>query len=298
LGHAQAMPTDSSDTAPGGMTEEEIAKLPVLSIDSEKRGLSLGLSELWAYRDVLYYLTHRDLLVRYKQTLIGASWAIIQPVMTMVIFTLFFGKLAKIPSDGVPYPIFSFAALVPWSFFADGVLRGSQATTMYAEMIKKVYFPRLAMPLAPLLARLIDMALAFAVLLCMMLYYDINPGWHVLWLPPLVILAFVTSLGTTLWLAALNVQFRDVRMAAPFMIQTWLFITPIAYPSSMLDAKWQVVYAMNPMAGVVEGFRWALLGTDTQPGAMILVSTAVAVLLLVSGAYYFRKVERTFADVV
>lgn len=295
MGRGHAVPAERAVSA---LTEEEIAKLPVLRIDASRPGLSLGLSELWAYRDVLYYLTHRDLLVRYKQTLIGASWAIIQPVMTMVIFTIFFGKLAKIPSDGVPYPIFSMAALVPWSFFADGVLRGSQATVMHAEMIKKVYFPRLAMPLAPLLARLVDMALAFCVLLCMMVYYDINPGWNILWLPPLVVMAFVTSLGTALWLAALNVQFRDVRMAAPFMIQTWLFVTPIAYPSSMIDEKWHVLYALNPMAGVVEGFRWALLGTDTQPGMMILVSSAMAVLLLVSGTYYFRKVERTFADII
>ncbi len=275
-----------------------VEELPACHIGAARTGRSLGLDELWAYRDVLYYLTRRDLVVRYKQTLIGASWAIIQPVMTMVIFTIFFGRLAKIPSDGLPYPIFSLAALVPWSFFADGVLKSSQSTVQQAEMIKKVYFPRLAMPLAPLLARLVDMALAFVVLVCMMVAYGIVPGWHIVFLPAFVLLAFMTALGASLWLSALNVQFRDVGMAAPFLIQSWLFLTPIAYPSSMLDEPWRTVYAINPMAGVVEGFRWALLGADTAPGAMILVSTATAAIMLLSGVYFFRRTERTFADII
>jgi lipopolysaccharide transport system permease protein len=289
-----------SHSLPDGPLErpEPAADLPVCEITAGKAERSLGIEELWAYRDVLFYLTRRDLFVRYKQTLIGASWAIIQPVMTMVIFTIFFGRLAKIPSDGVPYPVFSLAALVPWSFFADGVLKGSQSTVQQAEMIKKVYFPRLAMPLAPLLARLVDMGLAFAVLACVMFAYGIVPGWQIAFLPGFVLLAFITALGASLWLSALNVQFRDVGMAAPFLIQSWLFLTPIAYPSSMLEEPWRTFYAINPMAGVVEGFRWALLGTDTAPGAMILVSTATALIMLVSGIYYFRRTERTFADVI
>lgn len=260
--------------------------------------VSLGLGELWAYRDVLYFLTWRDILVRYKQTLIGASWAILRPFLAMVIFSIIFGRVAKIGSDGVPYPLFSFAALVPWALFSDGVLRGADSMVTEANMIKKVYFPRLAMPIAPTLAAAVDFALAFAVLLALMAYFGVAPTWNSLWIPGLLVLTVATSLGVAFWLAALNVQFRDVRHAVPFLVQTWLFLTPIVYPSSMLGEPWRTLYAINPMAGVVEGFRWALLGTDTQPGAMILVSSLVAVALLLSGAFYFRRMERTFADVV
>lgn len=267
-------------------------------ISSSRHWADLGLGELWAYREVLLFLTWRDLLVRYKQTVIGATWAILQPVLTMVIFTIFFGRLAKIPSDGVPYPVFSLAALVPWSFFAEGVLRASESTVAQGNMIKKVYFPRLALPIAPLMARTVDLCLAFVVLLVVMAAFGITPTRNALWIPLLVVLAAATALGAAFWLSAMNVQFRDVRMAAPFLIQSWLFITPIAYPSSMLSEPWRTLYAINPMAGVVEGFRWALLGTDTQPGAMIGVSAVAASVLLVSGALYFRRMERSFADVV
>ena len=260
--------------------------------------VSLGLGELWVYRDVLFFLTWRDILVRYKQTLIGASWAILRPFLAMVIFSVIFGRVAQIDSDGVPYPIFSFAALVPWALFSDGVLRGSDCMVSEANMIKKVYFPRLAMPIAPTLGAAVDFVLAFSVLLLLMAYFGIAPTWNSLWIPFLVLLTMVTSLGTAFWLAAMNVQFRDVRHVVPFLVQTWLFLTPIVYPSSMLDEPWRTIYAINPMAGVVEGFRWALLGTDTEPGLMILVSTVVAFALLISGAFYFRRMEKTFADVV
>lgn len=267
-------------------------------IEPSRGWADLGLRELWAYREVLLFLTWRDILVRYKQTVIGASWAILQPVLTMIVFTVFFGRLAKMPSDGVPYPLFSLAALVPWSFFADGVLRASDSTVAQANMIKKVYFPRLALPIAPLLARFIDFALAFGVLLALMLWYGKVPDWKALWILPLILLTAATALGAALWLAALNVQFRDVRMVAPFLIQIWLFVTPIAYPSSMLGEPWRTLYAVNPMAGVVEGFRWALLDTQTRPGPMLSVSVVGAALLLTSGALFFRRMERTFADIV
>lgn len=271
---------------------------PVLRIQPSRGWISLRLQELWEYRELLYFLTWRDIKVRYKQTALGAAWAIIQPFMTMVVFSLFFGKLAKMPSDGIPYPIFSYAALVPWTFFASGLQQSSNSLVGSANLIKKVYFPRLVVPISTVFSGVVDFALAFAVLLVMMLYFGIVPTAHVLWLPLFLLLALVTALGVGLWLSAMNVQFRDVRYLVPFLTQFWMFATPIAYPSSLLSAKWRVVYGLNPMAGVVEGFRWALLGEAPAPGPMIWVSALAAVLILVSGAYYFRRMEKTFADVV
>jgi lipopolysaccharide transport system permease protein len=254
--------------------------------------------ELWYYRELLYFLVWRDVKVRYKQTALGAAWAIIQPFFTMVVFSLFFGRLAGVPSDGVPYPIFSFAALVPWTFFANGLSQSANSLVASQNLLKKIYFPRLAIPIATVLAGLVDFVLAFAVLLGMMLYYGIVPAMNAVWLVPLLALALTTALGVGFWFAALNVQYRDVHYIVPFVVQLWLFATPIAYPSTLLDEPWRTVYGVNPMVGVVEGFRWALLGTDTAPGPLLLDSTAVALLLLVSGALYFRRMERTFADVV
>lgn len=263
------------------------------------RGWSVpDLGELWAYRELLYFLIWRDVKVRYKQTVLGASWAIIQPVAAMVVFSLFFGGLAKIPSDGLPYPLFSFAALVPWTFFANGLTLSANSLVGSQDLIQKVYFPRLAIPVATVLSGLVDFALAFLVLLGMMWFYGIAPTWNVVWLPLLLLLALVTSLGVGLWLSALNVQYRDVRYTVGFMVQAWLFATPIAYPSSLLSEPWRTLYGLNPMAGVVEGFRWALLGTDTAPGPMIAVSSLAALAILAGGAFYFRRMERTFADVV
>jgi lipopolysaccharide transport system permease protein len=259
---------------------------------------ALRLKELWAYRELLYFLVWRDVKVRYKQTALGAIWAILQPVFTMVVFSLFFGRLGKMPSDGLPYPLFSFAALVPWTYFSHGLSQASNSLVGSANLIKKVYFPRLAIPIASVASGLIDFALAFLVLLGMMLYYGILPGGKVIVLPLLLLLTLVTSLGVSLWLSALNVHFRDVRHVIPFLTQLWLFATPIAYPSSLLSEPWRTVYSINPMVGVVEGFRWALLGTDTAPGPMIIVSSLAAVVILVSGVFYFRRLEKTFADVV
>lgn len=267
-------------------------------IEPSKGWVSLGFRELWEYRELLYFFVWRDLKVRYKQTVMGASWAIIQPIFTMVIFSLFFGKLAKVPSDGLPYPIFSYTALVPWTFFANAVTQASNSLVSGANMLKKIYFPRLTMPAATVLAGIVDFALAFGVLLGMMLFYGFVPTINVLWLPLFLLLALVTALGASLWLSAMNVQFRDVRYIVPFLVQAWLFATPIAYPSSLLSEPWRTLYGINPMTGVVEGFRWALLGTDTAPGSIIIVSALVALTLLVSGAFYFRRMERTFADVV
>jgi len=290
---------ESIERQPAG-TAKSLKKedIPVIRIEPSKGWVSLKLRELWDYRELLYFLTWRDVKVRYKQTVLGAAWAIIQPFFTMVVFSIFFGRLAKIPSDGIPYPIFSYAALVPWTFFAQGLTQASNSLVSHANLIKKVYFPRLAMPIARLLAGTVDFVLAFIVLLIMMLVYGILPTLNALWLPLFLLLALITSLGTALWLSAMNVQFRDVGYTVPFIAQFWMFITPIAYPSSLLSEPWKTLYGINPMAGVVEGFRWALLGTDTPPGPIIVVSSLAALALLVSGAFYFRRMEKTFADVV
>jgi lipopolysaccharide transport system permease protein len=254
--------------------------------------------ELWEYRELLFFFVWRDLKVRYKQTILGAAWAIIQPFFTMVVFSLFFGRLAKVPSDGLPYPIFSYAALVPWTFFATALTQASDSLVVSANMVKKIYFPRLTLPIATVLAGVVDFALAFVVLLAMMLFYGLAPTIKVLWLPLFLLLALITSLGVSLWLSAMNVQFRDVHYTVPFLTQAWLFATPIAYPSSLLSEPWRTLYGLNPMAGVVEGFRWALLGTDTAPGPMTIVSAVVALALFVGGAFYFRRMEQNFADVL
>jgi lipopolysaccharide transport system permease protein len=270
----------------------------VLRIEPSRGAVRLRLAELWAYRELLYFLTWRDVKVRYKQTALGAAWAIIQPILTMVVFSIFFGRLAKIPSDGIPYPIFAYAALVPWTFFGNGLTHCANSLVGSANLIKKVYFPRLIVPVATILSEAVDFALAFSVLLLMMLFHGIVPTSNIVWLPALLLLAFTTALGVGLWLAALNVQYRDVRYVVPFIVQIWMFATPIAYPSSLLSEPWRTFYALNPMVGVVEGFRWALLGTNTRPGLMIVLSTLAAIVILIGGLVNFRRTERTFADVV
>jgi lipopolysaccharide transport system permease protein len=271
---------------------------PEIVIEPSQGWVALKLKELWEYRELLYFFVWRDIKVRYKQTILGAAWAIIQPFFTMVIFSLFFGNLAKVPSDNIPYPIFSYAALVPWQFFASGLTQSSNSLVSNANMIKKIYFPRLAVPISAILSGIMDFVLAFSVLSLMMLYYDIVPTSNIIYLPLFLLLALVTSLGAGLWLSAMNVQFRDIRYTVPFIVQAWLFATPIAYPSSMLSEPWRTFYGINPMVGVVEGFRWALLGTETAPGPIIIVSSLAALTLMVSGTFYFRRMEKTFADVV
>lgn len=273
-------------------------KIEVVRIEPSSGWVKLKLNELWAYRELLYFLIWRDVKVRYKQTALGVGWAIIQPVFTMIVFSVFFGRLGKIPSDGIPYPIFAYAALVPWTFFAQGMGQASNSLVGSANLIKKVYFPRLSIPIASVISGIIDFSVAFIVLLGMMLYYGILPTLNVIWLPCLLVLTVVTSLGVSLWLSALNVQFRDVRHVLPFLTQLWLFATPVAYPSSLLSEPWRTLYSLNPMVGVVEGFRWALLGTETAPGPMLIVSSLAALALLVGGVFYFRRLEKTFADVI
>ena len=288
-----------TDAGPAPAADQKRDDPPVVVDITPPQGwASLGLRELWEYRELLYFLTWRDIKVRYKQTVLGAAWAIIQPFMTMVVFSIFFGRLANVPSDDLPYPVFSYAALVPWAFFANGLSGSANSLVGSANLIKKVYFPRLAIPIAKVFSGAVDFVLAFLVLLLMMLFYGITPTANVAWLPLLLLLALTTSLGAGLWLTAMNVQFRDVRYVVPFLVQLWLFATPIAYPSSMLSEPWRTLYGLNPMAGVVEGFRWALLGTETAPGPIVLVSALAATALLVSGAFYFKRMEDTFADVV
>jgi lipopolysaccharide transport system permease protein len=289
LQNTAAAPTDRQAPEPEPM---------VLHIRPSKGWVSLRLGELFEYRELLYFLVWRDIKVRYKQTALGASWAVIQPFFTMVVFSLFFGRLAKVPSDGIPYPIFSFAALVPWTFFATSLTNSSNSLVGSANLIKKVYFPRLAIPIATVLSGLVDFAIAFVMLVLMMLWYGITPTLQALWLPFFLLLALVTSLGVGLWLSAMNVQYRDVKYVVPFLTQFWMFATPVAYPSSLLSGKWRPLFALNPMVGVVEGFRWSLLGTHTNPRSIIAVSSIAATVILVSGAFYFRRMERTFADVV
>jgi lipopolysaccharide transport system permease protein len=273
-------------------------EISIIRIEPSRGWVSLRLGDLWKFRELVFFLIWRDVKVRYKQTLLGACWAVIQPLSTMVVFSLFFGHLAKMPSDGMPYPIFSYAALVPWTFFATGLNQSSNCLVGNANVIKKVYFPRLAMPLSAVFSGMVDFVPAFLVLLCMMLYYNVLPTINVLWLPLFLLLALCTSLGVGVWFSALNVQYRDVRYIVPFLTQLWMFSTPIAYPSSLLSEPWRTLYGLNPMVGVVEGFRWALLGAQTAPGPVIAASGLVALALLISGMFYFRRMERTFADVV
>ena len=273
-------------------------QLSTLRIAPSKGWVPLKLKDLWEYRELLYFLVWRDIKVRYKQTALGASWAIIQPFFTMVVFSIFFGHLAKVPSDGIPYPLFSFAALVPWTFFANGLSQSSNSLVGSGTLITKVYFPRLIIPLGSVFSGVIDFVLAFVVLLGMMVYYGLIPTVNILWLPLFLLLALTISLGVGLWLSALNVEYRDVRYIVPFVTQFWMLATPIGYPSSLLQQPWRTLYGLNPMVGVVEGFRWALLGTNTAPGPIIAVSSVVAVLILVTGAFYFRRMEKTFADLI
>ena len=258
----------------------------------------LHLRELWEFRDLLYFLVWRDIKVRYKQTVLGVAWAVLQPLLTMVVFSIFFGVLARMSSEGMPYPVFFYAALVPWNYFAACVRRSSDSLVGSASLISKVYFPRLILPLASVLSSLVDFGFAFVMLLILMLFYRMVPTPAILLLPAYLLLAMVTGLGAGLWLSALNVRYRDFKFVVPFMVQTWFFVTPVIYPSSLVPGPWHTLYGLNPMVGVVEGFRQALLSTTTTPGPIVWVSALASIILLLSGAYFFRRMEHTFADVV
>ncbi len=271
----------------------------VTIIEPSRGWVPLNPRELWQYREVLYFLIWRDIKVRYRQTVIGAAWAVIQPLMTMVVFSVFFGRLARMPSDGLPYPLFAFAALVPWTFFSRGVALSADSMVASSHLISKIYFPRLLVPTARVLAGLPDLGLSFLILLGMIWWYQLLPSLaSLLWVPVLVVLATATALAVGLWLSALNVRYRDIQYVVPFLTQLWLFATPIAYPSSLLAEPWRTVYAINPMVGVVEGFRWALLGSTTPSSSGIAASVLATLIILTTGAFFFRRIERTFADVI
>ena len=272
--------------------------LPTLVIEPSRGWVSLRLRELWAYRELLFFLAWRDVTVRYKQAALGVAWAVLQPLLTMVIFSVIFGQLARLPSDGIPYPVFSYVALLPWQLFAGALQRAGTSLVGNANLLTKVYFPRLIIPISAVAAGLVDFAIAFVVLLGLMLWYKITPTWAILWLPLLVVLALLTALAVGLWLSALNVQYRDVQHAIPFLIQAWMYASPVAYSAGLIPSgKWRILYGLNPLAGVIQGFRWALLG-GKPPDELMLVSVVMVIVLLVTGLFYFRRMERTFADVV
>ena len=283
-------------SAPGS----EIAPGEQITLIKPLRGwVSLGLDEVWRYRELLFFFIWRDIKVRYKQTLLGAAWAILQPLFTMVVFSIFFGRLAKIPSDGIPYPIFSYAGLLPWTFFATGLTNGANSVVRDANLVKRVYFPRLITPISAVVGGLPDFFLAFLVLIGMMIYYGLFPtAASLLLLPLCLLLALTTSMGVGLWLSALNAEYRDVRYVVPFLTQFWMYATPVVYPSSLLEEPWRTLYGLNPMVSVVEGFRWSLLGQGETVSLMFALSAVASLALLVSGAYFFRRMERRFADVV
>jgi lipopolysaccharide transport system permease protein len=273
------------------------APVPTIIIRPPRKWVPVDFKELWEYRELLYFFTWRDVKLRYKQTGLGIAWAIIQPLFLMIVFSLFFGGLAQIPSDGVPYPLFSLAALLPWTLFAEGMTRSTISMVSNANIMTKVYFPRLIMPVASIMSPLVDFCVAFGILIIMMAYYGFVPTINVIFLPLLVVFAMMTSLAVGLWLSALNVKYRDFQYTVPFLIQIWMFASPVVYPASMVPEQFRFLYALNPMTGVIEGFRWALLGTN-PPTGMIFISLGVVIALLVSGVFYFRRMEQYFADIV
>jgi lipopolysaccharide transport system permease protein len=283
--------------APHPQTAVSSSEPPITIIKPTAGWARLRLGELWEFRELVFFFIWRDVKVRYKQTVLGAGWALIQPLFTMAIFSIFFGRLAGIPSDGLPYPLFALAGLVPWLFFMNGLTHGANSLVENEKLIKKVFFPRMIVPVASVLAGLVDFTIAAGLLVVAMVYYQIAPSFDLVFLPIFVLLAIIAAMGVALWLSALNVQYRDVRYVVPFLGQVWMFATPIAYPSSLLGESWRLLYAVNPMVGVVEGFRWALLGTGDAPWGVVSISAAVAVICLVSGAFFFRRVERSFADI-
>jgi len=279
-------------------TIELIHQPETIYIKPSKGLTALNLRDPWIYRELIFFMIWRDIKVRYKQTLLGAAWAIIQPVLTMLVFNFIFGTIAKVPTEGVPYPIFSYTALLPWGLFSAALNNASRSLTTNQNMITKIYFPRLVLPLASVLGGLVDFAIAFLILIVMMIYYKAMPTAAIWTLPFFLLLTVITALGVALWLSAINVQYRDVNYVLPFLTQFWLFLTPVAYSAKVISDKWQIVYSLNPMAGVVNGFRWALLGTNTGPNLNMAVSVCISLFVLISGVFYFRSMERTFADTI
>ena len=271
---------------------------PALDITPPGRWWALPLAELWEHRELIYFFVWREIKIRYKQTAIGAAWAVLQPFLSMLIFTLFFGRLAHLPSEGIPYPIFYYSALLPWMYFSNSLQNSTSAIVQNQSMITKVYFPRLALPLSAVLSGLVDFAIGFLMFIVLMIYYHVRPGIPLLFFPFFLLLAVLAAAGMGLWLGAMNALYRDVRYVVPFLVQFWLFASPVAYPASLVPAKWRWLYGLNPMAGVIEGFRWSLSGRGAPPTRLILVSVVIVVAVLVSGLFYFQRMEATIADVV
>ena len=281
------------------MTELVKHEPTTVYIKPSKGLAALNLRDLWIYRELVFFMVWRDVKVKYKQTLLGMAWAVIQPIMTMLVFTFLFDRVAKLPTDGIPYPVFSFTALLPWGLFIVALNQGSRSLVAHNNMVTKIYFPRLILPMSSVFAGLVDFAIAFVILIALMIYFQVTPAYHLLWtLPLFLLLAVITALGVALWLSAINVKYRDVNHALPFLTQFWLFVTPVAYSASVISEKWQLLYSLNPMAGVVNGFRWALLGTGSGPDAALWVSVAISILIFISGLFYFRSMEKTFADTI
>ena len=271
-------------------------ELPTIQIRPTKGWAALNLKDLWLYRELVYFLTWRDIKVRYKQAVLGIAWAILQPLMTMVIFSFIFGNLAKLPSDGIPYPLFSYAAVLPWQLFSSALQRSSVSLVGNANLLTKIYFPRLIIPFSAVMASLVDFGIAFLVMIGLMIYYQVWPTLMLLWIIPLSLLALITALAVSLWLSALNVLYRDVQHMVPFLIQFWMYASPVAYSANLIPTGiWRIIYGLNPMAGVIQGFRWALLGAQS-PDSLLVISIAMVLILLVSGLFYFRRMEKTFAD--
>ena len=275
-----------------------ISRKPTVIIQPRKGLFQLDLSSVWQYREMLYFLVWRDVIVRYKQTALGAAWVIVQPLITMLIFTLVFGNFAKIPSDGIPYPVFAFSALLPWSYFSQALARSSNSLVNSSNLVTKIYFPRLLIPLAASVAPVVDLFFSFLVLLVLMAWYKIAPTWGLLALPLFLGLAIMTALAVGLWSSALNVRYRDVGNIILFLSQVWMYASPVAYPVSMVPVKWRLFYSLNPMVGVIEGFRWALLGKESPDLMLMAVSSSVVLALLAGGIVYFKRMEQTFADVI
>jgi lipopolysaccharide transport system permease protein len=281
------------------MTELAKHEPTTIYIKPSKGLATLNLRDLWIYRELVFFMVWRDVKVKYKQTLLGMAWAVVQPVMTMLVFTFVFDRVAKLPTDGFPYEVFSFTALLPWGLFVTALNQGSRSLVAHNNMVTKIYFPRLILPMASVFAGLVDFFVAFVILIGLIVYFQVTPAWQYLWtLPLFLLLAVVTALGVALWLSAINVKYRDVNHALPFLTQFWLFATPVAYSFSTLSENGQTLLALNPMTGVVNGFRWALLGAGNGPDVTLWISTLISILIFISGLFYFRSMEKTFADTI
>lgn len=284
--------------APAAASSEPGCSRCRIVIEPKKGWLSLDLAELWRYRDLLSLLIWRDFSSRYRQSILGVGWAVVRPVLSVLVFTVIFGRIAKLPSDGIPYPLFSFAAMMPWLYFSNALTQATNSVVLSAPLLTKVYFPRLTLPLASIAVGLVDLAIQFVLLLGMMLWYGVAPNWNIAWMPLFLLECVVVSLALGLWLTALNVKYRDITHLVPFVVQIWMYLSPIVYSSSLVPAKWRAVYSLNPMVGVIDGFRWSMLGQSAPDWKMLAISFSAVLVLLFSGLYYFRRVEQTFADII